>query len=291
MSKKILIYLFITAASFTWVRSPLAGTDIIQTTLLKANGVFEKMSAKYEVISQKLAEVSSGKILDPIYEADAMVQAEIDNAEMMYEKAKRIATGEALSDAINSEENRRRDAMNSAIDKARNAGIDAVRRLGLVEEEKKDKPKNTSLSDRGGSSTGSASSNTDTGVSRSASSDNSGTTRGSSSASGSDSLQRNTNSASSSTGSSTSSKDTSISGRTSSSESAIGSSALGAVSSRSVTRAATSTSNSASQTTSPALTDSPNKELSAESAQLTRRKFINVDQSASIKEKSDDVAK
>lgn len=132
MSKKFISYLFIIISSIVCSANAFAGTDIINSTLEKVSNGIKTVSGTYEEISQRVRDITSGKILDDLgvtqaiddfnSSVDAFKDA-VDRTKYIAEKAKRIAEAdsfEALANEIDAEHyNKINDASNAVISRSR----------------------------------------------------------------------------------------------------------------------------------------------------------------------------
>ncbi|MBR4107010.1 MAG: hypothetical protein IKK52_06905 [Alphaproteobacteria bacterium] len=109
MNKRIVSFMFIMLSAVFTAKVSYAGTDIINTVLLKASNVIDKVSQKYEGISVKVRELTEGKLFALDENTADMIQKAKDMKDSIQEKidkvraAKEFATNmdEAVLDRYN----------------------------------------------------------------------------------------------------------------------------------------------------------------------------------------------
>ena len=109
MNKRIASFMFIMLGFVFTAKVSYAGTDIINTVLLKAGNVIDKVSQKYEGISVKVRELTEGKLFALDENTADMIQKAKDQKDSIQEKidkvraAKEFATNmdEAVLDRYN----------------------------------------------------------------------------------------------------------------------------------------------------------------------------------------------
>lgn len=109
MNKRMIYFAFIMLGFVFTAKVSYAGTDIINTVLLKAGNVIDKVSQKYEGISVKVRELTEGKLFALDENTADMIQKAKDQKDSIQEKidkvraAKEFATNmdEAVLDRYN----------------------------------------------------------------------------------------------------------------------------------------------------------------------------------------------
>lgn len=90
MNKRIISFMAVMIISVFTVKVSYAGTDIINTVLLKAGNVIDKVSQKYEGISLKVRELTEGKMFALDENTADMLQKANDQKASIQEKIDKI---------------------------------------------------------------------------------------------------------------------------------------------------------------------------------------------------------
>lgn len=116
MNKRMYIFLFIIIFSAFSVGTSYAGTDIINSMLLKAGNVIDKVSEKYEGISLKISELTNSKVFSDIENAADMVQKAKDMKNSISEKVDKIRNAQEFADFLTEDQRRVYDLLVSKLE-------------------------------------------------------------------------------------------------------------------------------------------------------------------------------
>lgn len=103
MNKKNLLFLFIITLIIACPHSVYAGTDFINSTLTKVGNVIDKVSQKYEGISLKIREITSGKIFSVSETTAENIQKAKDAKESIQDRIDRVRNAKEMAVSMNDE--------------------------------------------------------------------------------------------------------------------------------------------------------------------------------------------
>ena len=144
MSKKNIIYSFVLISNIVWANTSFAGTDIINSLLLKVDNTLNKISAQYEQITLKVKEITNNKWLSFAEDATVKAKQAIEKKESIEEYIQKLTSAQSFADLMNLEDMQFFNNMSSRMAEIDEQSQRILENLGLAKDKKDPETDNSS---------------------------------------------------------------------------------------------------------------------------------------------------